>query len=84
MTIRIYPEAPVATDQPLPHGSTQNTIDFVEQTAEDAARQVPALNPEIISQIRDSVANMNEGRPVIIEAENQVFEFFSTNWGFNH
>jgi len=71
VTIRIYPEAPVATDQPLPHGSTQNTIDFVEQTAEDAARQVPALNPEIISQIRDSVANMNEGRPVIIEAENQ-------------
>lgn len=46
-------------DQPNP--------EFIESTPEEISRRVPALAPEIVSQIRDSVANLNDGRPVVIE-----------------
>ena len=52
-------------------GSNNQTPEFVESSAEEISRSVPALAPEIISQIRDSVANLNQGRPVVIECENQ-------------
>ena len=41
--------------------------EFIESTPEEISRRVPALAPEIVSQIRDSVANLNDGRPVVIE-----------------
>ena len=41
--------------------------EFITANPEEVSRRVPALAPEIISQIRDSVANLNDGRPVIIE-----------------
>merc|ERR1711962_1723841 len=51
--------------------ANQNQPDFIESTPEEISRRVPALAPEIVSQIRDSVANLNDGRPVVIECENQ-------------
>ena len=81
VTIRIIPES-LQSSSNLPHSAHQNVTpgqqsstsnddqpnpEFIESTPEEISRRVPALAPEIVSQIRDSVANLNDGRPVVIE-----------------
>ena len=83
MTIRIIPESlqtsnlPHSAHQNVTPTAGQSAHDeqatsgesreFIESTPEEISRRVPALAPEIVSQIRDSVANLNDGRPVVIE-----------------
>ena len=68
----------VSPSQPTTASSTggddQQNPEFIESTPEEISRRVPALAPEIVSQIRDSVANLNDGRPVVIEVSYRFCE----------
>ena len=61
----VSPSQPTTTSST--GGDDHQNPEFIESTPEEISRRVPALAPEIVSQIRDSVANLNDGRPVVIE-----------------